>query len=99
MTRQTTDAMSASARRTNVSLGTLDAHFEVEEIIAEGDTVAVRFAMTGVHAGEFLGIPATGKKIRRAQMTFFHIRDGKIADSYSVSDMYGMMFELNRQQP
>jgi len=31
-------------------------------------------------------------------MTFFHIRDGKIADSYGVSDMYGMMYELNKQQ-
>jgi ketosteroid isomerase-like protein len=29
-----------------------DARFELEEIIAEGDTVAVRFAMTGVHTGE-----------------------------------------------
>ncbi len=76
-----------------------DARFELEEIIAEGDTVAVRFAMTGVHTGEFLGIPPTGKKIRRAQISFFHIRDGKIADSYSVSDMYGMMYELNKQQP
>jgi predicted ester cyclase len=76
-----------------------DARFELEEIIAEGDTVAVRFALTGVHMGEFLGIPPTGKKIRRAQISFFHIRDGKIADSHSVSDMYGMIYELNKQQP
>lgn len=36
-----------------------DARFEVDEI---GDTVAVRFAMTGVHAGEFLGIPLQAKR-------------------------------------
>lgn len=66
----------------------------MEEIIAEGNTVTVWVAMTSVHTREFLGIPPTGKKIRRAQMTFFHIRDGKIAESYSVSDMY----ELNKQQ-
>ena len=73
-----------------------DARFEIDEIIGKGNTVAVRFAMIGVHTGEFLGIPATGKTIRRAQITFFHIRDGKIADSYTVSDMYGMMHELQK---
>jgi predicted ester cyclase len=52
--------------------------------------------MTGTHVGEFLGILPTGKKLRRAQMSFFHIKDGKIADSYSVSDMYGMMHDLKK---
>jgi len=59
-------------------------------------TVAVRFTMTGVHVGEFLGIPPTGKAIRRTSMAFFHIRDGKIADSYTIADMYGMMHELQK---
>jgi steroid delta-isomerase-like uncharacterized protein len=73
-----------------------DAHFEIDEIIAEGNTVAVRFSMIGIHTGDFMGIPATGKTIRRAQITFFHIRDGKIADSYTVSDIHGMMLELQK---
>jgi predicted ester cyclase len=72
-----------------------DARFEPDEIIAEGDTVAVRFTMTGIHTGEFLGIASTGKRICRAQMAFFHIKDGKIADSYNVSDMYGMLHQLS----
>jgi predicted ester cyclase len=75
-----------------------DARFEPEEIIAEGDTVAVRFAMTGIHTGEFLGIPPTGKRIRRVQMAFFHIKDGRIADSYNVSDVYGMLHELKKDE-
>jgi predicted ester cyclase len=52
--------------------------------------------MIGIHTGDFMGIPATGKTIRRAQITFFHIRDGKIADSYTVSDIHGMMHELQK---
>src|SRR6266403_2160183 len=48
-----------------------DARFEIDEIIAEGNTVAVRFAMIGVRSGEFLGIPATGKTIRRLKSPFF----------------------------
>ena len=73
-----------------------DARFDMDEMIAEGNTVAVRFTMTGIHVGEFLGIPPTGKTIRRASMAFFHIRDGKIADSYTIADMYGMMHELQK---
>ena len=73
-----------------------EARFEIHEMIAEGNTVAVRFTMTGVHVGEFLGIPPTGKAIRRTSMAFFHIRDGKIADSYTTADMYGMMHELQK---
>ena len=36
----------------------------IEDIIAEGDKVWVRFSATGIHNGEWLGLAATGKKIR-----------------------------------
>src|SRR4029453_18836386 len=39
-----------------------DLHAEVHEVIAEGELVAARVTYTGTHQGEFLGIPATGRK-------------------------------------
>jgi len=67
--------------------------FEVEEIIAEGDAVAVKVAMTGVHTENSWASPPTGKKDSTSADIVLPYQSGKIADSYSVSDMYGMMYE------
>jgi predicted ester cyclase len=39
-----------------------DLHAEVHDLIAEGELVAARVTYTSTHQGEFLGIPATGRK-------------------------------------
>ena len=39
-----------------------DLHAEVHDVIAEGELVAARVTYTGTHQGEFVGIPATGKR-------------------------------------
>jgi SnoaL-like polyketide cyclase len=39
-----------------------DLHAEVYDVIAEGDLVAARVTYTGTHRGEFVGIPATGRR-------------------------------------
>src|SRR5579872_1247762 len=41
-----------------------DMHWKVEEQIAEGDKVMTRFEWTGTHRGEFLGVPATGRRVK-----------------------------------
>ena len=41
-----------------------DIVFSIQEQIAEDDKVASRFEWTGIHSGEFLGIPATGRPVR-----------------------------------
>jgi steroid delta-isomerase-like uncharacterized protein len=45
-----------------------DLHFEVEQLITDGDLVAARYLVQGTHQGEFLGIPGTGRlpAVRRA---------------------------------
>ena len=40
-----------------------DFRMEPDEIIAEGDLVCVRSTTTGTQEGEFMGVPATGKRI------------------------------------
>ena len=42
-----------------------DITFHVEEVIAEGETVAARVFWTGTHHGTFLGIAPTGRAARR----------------------------------
>ena len=71
-----------------------DAHFVIEQMVAEGDTVAVRYTFHGVHAGEFGGIAPTGLRVSRASAAFFTIRDGKVVEGHVFADGAGMLAEL-----
>lgn len=42
-----------------------DFRYEVEDVISEGDKVAVRDVFRGTHQGDFMGVPATGSTWRR----------------------------------
>ncbi len=46
-----------------------DLHWTIDEQIAEGEKVVSRFTMTGTHRGEFLGIPATGRRSRSGELS------------------------------
>ena len=52
-----------------VSKGLADPEFTIEDMIAEGDLVAVRLTAAATHAGEFMGMPATGKRYEIARST------------------------------
>jgi steroid delta-isomerase-like uncharacterized protein len=71
-----------------------DAHFTVNEMIAEGDKVAYRWTATGTHQGEYMGIAATGKRITITGTTVLRIENGKIAERWANEDMLGFMQQL-----
>jgi len=56
-----------------------DIHLAVEDTIAEGDKVVLRFTLTGTHLGVWAGIPATGKKVTWAVTDIYTLRGGKLA--------------------
>ncbi len=63
-----------------------DMTMEVEAMVAEGDLVAVRWAGRGTNTGEGNGLPATGRKFTFRGVTFFRLRDGRIAEEWNVID-------------
>ena len=71
-----------------------DLHFTIEELVAEGDTVAGRVTMSGTHLGPFQGIPPTGRSFQQAHMHFVRFRDGKAIEHRAVRDDLGMMRQL-----
>jgi steroid delta-isomerase-like uncharacterized protein len=76
-----------------------DLHFEVHEIVAEGDIVATRSTMTGTHAGRFnLGplaaLPPSGKRVEVPHMHFFRYKDGRVIDMWHVWDTLKLMRQL-----
>ena len=75
-----------------------DFHYQLEELIAERDLVAVRVTFTGTHTGMFrLGsrtLPPSGQPIREAEMFFFRIADGKIVESWATWDRLNFFQQL-----
>ena len=59
---------------------------KVEEIIAEGDTVAVRYTERGTFVASFRGEPPTGKSFELVAMEWFTILDGKIHRRWGARD-------------
>ncbi|WP_336360737.1 ester cyclase [Haladaptatus sp. ZSTT2] len=66
----------------------------VEEVIAEGDMVAMRVTLRGTHEGAFMGLEPTGKRFEVQNMVFTRIKDGKIAERWVQPDTLGMMQQL-----
>ena len=66
----------------------------VEDIVAEGDTVAMRLTARGTHEGPMMGLEPTGKKIEVQQTVFTRIEDGEIAERWLHPDNLGMLQQL-----
>jgi uncharacterized protein len=71
-----------------------DFHNTIEEMIAEGDKVAVRLTYSGTHRGELFGIEATGRSFTYSGAAIFRIADGKIAEGWVLGDTRGLMEQL-----
>ena len=66
----------------------------IEDVMAEGDKVVVRYTMKGTHKGTFRGIPGTGKKFTQGGISIYRIKDGKILESWTMNDNLGLMQQI-----
>ena len=69
----------------------------MEEMIASGDKVVMRFVERGTHVGEFMGIPATGNTYEASGIGITRIEDGRIVEQWEDFDMLGMMQQLGME--
>jgi steroid delta-isomerase-like uncharacterized protein len=77
-----------------VAKGLADAHFTLEDVIAEDDRVTVRVTASARPVGEFMGMPASGRTYEIGEIHIFRIRDGKIAEHWHQFDVRAMMKQL-----
>jgi steroid delta-isomerase-like uncharacterized protein len=63
-----------------------DVHYDIADIIAEGDKVAVRMTQSGTHTGTVRGIAPTGKRFSVDYVHWFRLTDGKVAVMWAVRD-------------
>jgi predicted ester cyclase len=66
-----------------------DLRHTIEETIASGDTVAVRFTLRGTQRGEFMGIPPTGKPIEVGAIAILRTASGKVSEVRGQFDSWG----------
>jgi predicted ester cyclase len=68
--------------------------FTVEDVIAEGDRVVVRWTNSGRHVGDFLGVPPTDRPFAIAGIDIYRIEDGRLAEHWHVVDQLSMLQQL-----
>ena len=73
-----------------------DSHFDLEEMIAEGDKVTTRVVWTGTHQGEFWDVAPTGKTITVNAIFIHRIVDGRISfdGRFGVVDLFAWRQQL-----
>ena len=76
-----------------------DLYVTVEYMVAEEDRVAARFTARGIHMGEFMGLPPTGKPIAMTGMEIFRLERGKIAELWGEANLLGLMQQLGILPP
>jgi steroid delta-isomerase-like uncharacterized protein len=63
-------------------------------LLADGDKVVEHYQFQGTHKGEFMGVPATGKRVVGSGITIARIANGKLAERWNVPDKYGILQQL-----
>ena len=85
---------SLKAAQRRVKAGLSDARMTIEDVIAEGDKVAVRLTSHGRHSGEFMGMPPSNREYTISEIHIFRIEDGKVAEHWRDADMLGLMKQI-----
>ncbi len=72
-----------------------DLHLTIEDTIAEGDEVMVRFTARGTHLGELLGIAPTGKQVVVTGIAIDRYADGKVVEGWGYFDRLSLLQQLS----
>lgn len=91
-TGQPKDDLKGAIDRT--SKGLADAMFRIEDVIAEGDRVAVRLTAAATQVGELMGMPPSGRRYEIGEIHIFRLRDGKVVEHWHQFDQMKMMQQL-----
>jgi predicted ester cyclase len=71
-----------------------DAYYTIDDMIAEGDKVAVRLTMTGTYVGKAGEAHSAGKKVTMSMITIDRVAGGKFVEEWVRYDTLGFMEQL-----
>jgi predicted ester cyclase len=75
-----------------------EGHSEIDLLIVEGDLAAWRSTFTGVHTGELMGVPPTGRRISLEILNMGRTKDGKAIEHWGAPDIGALMAQLGVAQ-
>ncbi len=71
-----------------------DQKWEIHQTVTEGDTVVMHCTHSGVHTGDWFGMPASGRRFAYNQMHIVRFEDGVGVEHWAVRDDAGLMRQL-----
>ncbi len=71
----------------------------IEDIVEGPDEVVVRMRCEATHVADFLGIPATGRRVHWEAVGMVKVKDGKVVQNYTMLDLWGIYRQLTEPQP
>lgn len=85
----------------------LDAHFQTfpdyagttEAMVAQDDTVVVRYTVTGTHTGEYRDVEPTGHRVEWTGIAMYRVEDDRIAEIWIEEDRLGLLEQLEVVDP
>jgi predicted SnoaL-like aldol condensation-catalyzing enzyme len=64
-----------------------DYRVTIHDVIVEGDKVVTRKTFTGTHRGDWMGIPASGRRVSFGAIDIVRIDGGKVVEHWAQFDM------------
>ncbi len=74
--------------------GPVGLRYTVDDVIAEGDRVVVRWNWQCTHRGEFMGVAATGKRATVTGMAIYRVADGQCVERWVELGLLGLLHQL-----
>lgn len=74
-----------------------DQKFYIEDIVCEGDKVALSWRFTGTQKGDIPGLPATNKPVNVSGLTIYYFSNGKTIGHWQVFDKLSLLAQLGVQ--
>ncbi len=74
-------------------------NIDVGHIIAEGEYVSTRVVFTGIHEGEYHGIPPTGETVSIEGYEIIRLVDGKVVERWGLFDTFTFLIQVGVIEP
>jgi steroid delta-isomerase-like uncharacterized protein len=71
-----------------------DTHIHIDDLLADGDRVAVRITLRGTHTGTGFGVPPTGRKVTIQGIIIVRIVNGHIMEGWNSYDQLGLLRQI-----
>ncbi|MGL5924255.1 ester cyclase [Chroococcidiopsis sp.] len=71
-----------------------DLQFTIDDLIAEGNKVVARWTGNVTHSGEFVGVPATGKRVTMTGISIYRLEDKQLIETRNAGDLLGLLQQL-----